>query len=137
MVLGGILSYYGTRSTNETTGEVQHVALSPSQEIALGLEAAPSMAAKFGGESAASAFAVATYDPDHPRTSQEAAAVAAAVGQLVNLKYGRSDELEADAIGVRFMRSAGYDPTGMLDVMKVLASLGGAREPEFFSTHPN
>jgi predicted Zn-dependent protease len=84
------------------------------------------------------AAGVAAYDDRNPRRSAEVAAMAAAVSHLVNLKYGRSDELEADALGVQFMKQAGYDPRGMLDLMEVLAQLGkGSRQPEFFSTHPN
>ena len=59
------------------------------------------------------------------------------VGSLINMKYGREDELEADALGIRIMVEAGYDPRGMIRVMEVLAKAsGGSRQPEFFSTHP-
>lgn len=63
----------------------------------------------------------------------------AMIGQLVNMKYGRDDELESDQLGVRFMADAGYDPRSLIEVMKILAeaSGGGGRQPEFFSTHPN
>jgi predicted Zn-dependent protease len=54
------------------------------------------------------------------------------------MKYGRDDELESDALGVRIMAEAGYDPRSMLRVMEVLASTSsGARQPEMLSTHPN
>ena len=60
------------------------------------------------------------------------------IGQMVNLKYGRQDELEADKLGVRFMSELGYDPRSMIEVMNILkASTKGGRQPEFFSTHPN
>ncbi len=60
------------------------------------------------------------------------------VGQMVNMKYGREDELESDQLGVRFMAESGYDPRAMIEVMKILAQAGGSeRQPEFFSTHPN
>ena len=82
------------------------------------------------------AVGVATYDPQNPSAST--AAIAAAVGQLVSMRYGRNDELESDALGVKFMKEAGYDPRGMVSLMKVLAEGGsGGRQPEFFSTHPN
>ena len=68
------------------------------------------------------------------RTAQ----MAALIGNMVNMKYGRDDELQSDKLGVRFMSEAGYDPRAMIDVMKILASArGGAEQPEFFSTHPN
>ena len=45
----GIIGYIGKRSVNPTTGETQYVSLSPDQEIALGLQAAPEMAQQMGG----------------------------------------------------------------------------------------
>jgi predicted Zn-dependent protease len=60
------------------------------------------------------------------------------VGQMINLKYGRDDELESDRRGVHYMAQAGYDPRGMIAVMQVLAeATKGGAQPEFFSTHPN
>jgi beta-barrel assembly-enhancing protease len=57
---------------------------------------------------------------------------------MVNMKFGRDDEIESDRLGVRFMSEAGYDPRSMIGVMKVLAEASrGNRQPEFFSTHPN
>lgn len=67
-----------------------------------------------------------------------AAQTAAMIGQLINMQYGREDELESDTFGVCLMLAAGYDPAAMVDVMRVLAAAGGGpRQPEFFSTHPN
>lgn len=84
------------------------------------------------------AAVIASADPDHPNRSRTNAMVAMAVAQLVDLKYGRGDELEADKLGVRFMTQAGYDPTSMIKVMEILKeSAKGNRQPEFFSTHPN
>jgi beta-barrel assembly-enhancing protease len=84
------------------------------------------------------AAGVASYDPDDPYRSQRRMAMAAAVGQLVNLRYSRNDELEADALGVRFQKESHYDPRGMIELMQVLEkSGGGGRTPEFFATHPN
>jgi beta-barrel assembly-enhancing protease len=63
--------------------------------------------------------------------------VAAAVNQMIQLKYGRGDESEADHYGLEAMAGAGYDPTAMLDVMRVLrAAAGDQRPPEFLSSHP-
>jgi predicted Zn-dependent protease len=79
---------------------------------------------------------LASYDPNNPSTTRNAAVIAA-LGQLVNLKYGRDDELEADRLGVQMMAQAGYDPRAMIGVMEVLrAAGGGGRQPEFFSSHP-
>jgi len=230
IALFSVISYYGLQSTNPVTNEVQRVAMSVDQEIAMGLQAAPEMAAQHGGlasnqesqrmvdeigrkllkpvedrtqypfefhvladEKTVNAFAlpggqvfitaallgklqtegqvagvlgheighvierhsaehlakaqltqgltgaavIATYDPSNP-SSRNSAAVAAAIGQLVNMRYGREDELESDRWGVRLTAEAGYDPRSMIGVMEVLAEASkGRAPPEFFSSHPN
>ncbi len=228
----GAISYYSSRSTNEVTGEVQHISLSADQEVALGLQAFPEMAQQFGGEidhpvisnyveevgqrlvrssdaqkgpyqydfhvladpQTINAFAlpggqvsitlgllrrlrneaelagvlgheighvvgrhgaeqlskqqftqtlvgaavIAAYDPNRPGSSAQSAAIAAAVGQLVTMRFGRQDELESDALCVQMLSQAGYDPRGMGQLLQILAeSDEGGRPPEFFSTHPN
>lgn len=66
------------------------------------------------------------------------AMVAAMVGQMINMKYGRDDELQSDRLGVRFMADAGYDPRAMLRVQETLREAsGGQAPPEFMSTHPS
>ena len=59
------------------------------------------------------------------------------VGQLINMRYGREDEIQSDTLGVCLMIAAGYNPQGMIDVMHVLEASGGPQGPEFFQTHPN
>ena len=89
-------------------------------------------------EGLAGAAVIAAYDPENPNSSQQAAAVAAMIGQVITLRYGREDELESDRLGVRFMAEAGYDPRSMITVMEILRDAGGSSgQPEFFSTHPN
>jgi len=83
------------------------------------------------------AAVLATYDPDNP-ASANSAQVAALIGQLINLKFGRDDELESDFLGVCFINDAGYNPEELVRVMQVLAEASqGNAPPEFFSTHPN
>ncbi len=82
------------------------------------------------------AAVIATYDPNDSN-SQNTAAVAAMIGSVVNMKFGRNDELQADKLGVRFLSEAGYDPNDMIKVMEVLQNVSPTRTPEFFSTHPN
>jgi len=229
IAIAGALTYLSSSSKNEITGENQRVALTPDQEVALGLQAMPEVAQQFGGEinhqvndyveavgqrvvsqSVASrspyrfdfhvladpqtinAFAlpggqvsvtvgmlknlktegelaavlghevghvvgrhgaeqlskqqfaqalvgavgVATHDGT--ADGQRDAAIAAAVAQLVSMRFGREDELQSDSLGIHFMKQAGYDPSGMVSLMKVLQQAsGGRRQPEFFSTHPS
>ncbi len=64
--------------------------------------------------------------------------IAGTVARLRVMKCGREDELESDALGVRFMIEAGYHPEGMVGVMEILAKAArGGRQPEMLSTHPN
>jgi predicted Zn-dependent protease len=219
------LSYQCSTEFNPVTGEQQHVAITPHQEIALGLQAMPEMMAQHGGEHPDSKLralvetvgrkVVAASDAGRtdwqfefhllrdPRTvnafalpggqvfityallawlqtegqlacvlghevghvvarhgaqqiakqqlsqgltgavlvasgSEDSARMAQMVAQMVNMSYGREDELQSDALGVRFMSQAGYDPRAMIGVQEILAaSSGGAAPPEFFSTHPS
>lgn len=83
------------------------------------------------------AAVIAAYDPSNPDSAQSAA-MAQLIGQTINMKYGRDDELESDKLGVRYMSDAGYDPRALIRVMQVLAeSSQGPRPPEFLSTHPD
>jgi len=231
VALVSLISYFGSRQDNPVTGETQYIGITVDQEIALGLQAAPQMAAEFGGldpnqqdqaivdqvgnlivqsspagnspyefdfhlledDQAINAFALpggqifitralydqlgtegelagvlgheighviarhsaehiakakltegltgaavlATYDPNNP-SSASSAQVAALIGQLINLKFGRDDELESDFLGVCLIDDSGYDPNELIGVMQVLASSRqGNQPPEFFSTHPN
>lgn len=225
-----LFTYFSQTQYNEVTQEKQHVAISPRQEVALGLQSIPEMTAQFGGvaddpqaqalvnevgrelvtktdasrtpyefkftvlddDRTVNAFALpggpvfitealyrklktrgqlagvlghevghvvarhsaehiakaqltqgltgaavlATYDPDDPN-SRNSAMIASVVGQLVNMKFGRGDELESDRLGVKFASEAGYDPRGMIEVMRILKEASKTRTPEFFSTHPN
>ena len=45
------------------------------------------------------------------------------VGNMINMSYGREDELESDALGIRIMAEAGYDPRALVRVMEVLESV--------------
>lgn len=69
-----------------------------------------------------------------PNTAQGAAAIAS----IINMKYGREDELQSDDLGVRFMMKAGYNAEEMIGVMEILKEAAGPnRVPEFQSTHPD
>ena len=66
--------------------------------------------------------------------------------QLLTLKYSRGQESEADALGVTYLRRAGYDPRAMGTVLSSLAAqtaldtqLTGTTDkvPEWASTHPD
>ncbi|MDB5349774.1 MAG: Peptidase family [Planctomycetota bacterium] len=50
IALFGIVTYFARTQVNPVTGEKQHIAMSVDQEKALGLEAAPKMAAEMGGD---------------------------------------------------------------------------------------
>jgi predicted Zn-dependent protease len=69
-----------------------------------------------------------------PNTAQGAAAIA----QMLNMSYGREDELQSDDLGVKFMMEANYNPEEMIGVMEILkAAAGPNRTPERMSTHPD
>ncbi|MEC3911775.1 M48 family metalloprotease [Sphingobium sp. CR2-8] len=66
--------------------------------------------------------------------------------QLLTLKFSRSQEYEADDLGIRYLASGGYDPRALSDMLASLAAqsdldaqvAGNARSmPEWASTHPD
>ncbi len=224
-------SYLSKTSVNPVTGEKQHVGMTQEQEIAMGVQSAPEMAAQMGGEVPASepisqlvskvgmnlvntteaakspyyghfqfhtladqqtvnAFAlpggqifitqglIQRMDKDRLEDemsgvlgheighviarhsaqqmakqdlekglvnsavimsgSATGAQIASYVGNMINLKYGRNDELEADHFGVRYSFQSGHDPNAMIRVMEILEQVMGNNRPsEFMSTHPN
>jgi len=83
--------------------------------------------------------AVGIAASDRPGSGRQAAILAQAVNQMVNLKYGREDELESDLLGFQFMTAAGYNPVGIVELMRILDSArgGAGKQPEFMSTHPD
>jgi predicted Zn-dependent protease len=228
----GAATYWFNTQENPVTGEKQRVGgITPEQEVALGLQSAPQMAAEFGGlhpdrevqayvervgqdvvarsgaqaspyqfafhaladPQTVNAFAlpggqvfitaallgrledegqlagvlgheighvVGRHSAEHLAKGQflqvlvgatgvaagsdqgdgrQAAAIAAMVAQMIQLRYGREDELESDRLGVRFLSESGRDPRALIDVMRILAeaSGGGDRRPDFMSTHPD
>lgn len=227
----GVVRYFTSTQKNPVTGQAQRVALSPQQEVALGLQSAPQMARQMGGTvpesdpraalveevgqrlvqqietkttmpwkfdfhllndpKTVNAFAlpggqcfittalfsqldneaqlagvlgheighvIERHSAEHMASSQlgQSLVGAVAVGasdreggyfagyaaqianQMLQMKYGRDDELESDRYGVRYMVKAGYDPSEMIGVMEVLKKAsGGAGRNEFMSTHPD
>nr|WP_228056424.1 M48 family metalloprotease [Microcoleus sp. LEGE 07076] len=102
----------------------------------VGRHAAEHLAKQQLGRALVTAVGVAASD--ERGGGQQAALIAQAVNQVVSLRYGRSDELESDRLGFRFMTEAGYDPRGIVEVMKILgAARKGEAAPEFLSSHPN
>lgn len=53
------------------------------------------------------------------------------------LPFSRQQESEADRIGLIYMARAGYDPRAAIEVWQNFEAHGGARPPEFLSTHPS
>lgn len=78
---------------------------------------------------------------------QQLGQVALQGSQLLTLRFSRSQELEADRLGIRYLSQAGYAPTAMSTVLASLAAQnqldaqlqgrGDARLPEWASTHPD
>ena len=56
--------------------------------------------------------------------------------QGLMLKYSRTDESQADAVGAVILHKAGYNPQAMADFFKTLESQGGS-PPQWLSDHPN
>jgi predicted Zn-dependent protease len=63
--------------------------------------------------------------------------IAGLADTLLNLRYSRKDEDQADAEGLQNMVAAGYNPQGMLDLFRTLLAASGKGEgPAFLADHP-
>lgn len=72
-------------------------------------------------------------------TVREYGGLASAGLQLMNLRYSRGDESQADELGLRYMTRLGYDANSMIGVFQMLAQVSGGAEgrvPEWQLTHP-
>ena len=79
-------------------------------------------------------FGVAALGVATNTTYAQLAAQAATLGII--LPYSRTQEAEADHIGLLYMAEAGYDPREAIALWQNFNELGGERPPEFLSTHP-
>jgi predicted Zn-dependent protease len=121
----------------ETEGQLAAVMAHEIGHV-VGRHAAEQLAEQQLAQGLSGAAVVAAYDPENPNSGLSTAQLAALISGLVNLRYGREDELQSDRLGVQFMTEADYDPRAMVGLMEILAaSSEGNRPPEFFSTHPN
>lgn len=61
-------------------------------------------------------------------------------GAAVMAKYGRDDELEADAYGMQYMHRAGYDPEAAVDLQETFVRLNASKQQDYisglFASHP-
>lgn len=72
--------------------------------------------------------------------------ISSTVPQLATLRYSRTQELQADELGIDYLNGAGYDPRAMASLLASLAAQNSldaqllgrdARMPEWASTHPD
>jgi len=101
----------------------------------IGRHSAEHMAKEELTQGLVSATDIAMYDPN---SANMQSSIARYIGSVVNMKYGREDEIEADRFGVKYLYEMGYKPEAQIEVMKILKqAAGGQRQPEFLSTHPD
>ncbi|HWI10995.1 MAG TPA: M48 family metallopeptidase [Burkholderiaceae bacterium] len=58
-------------------------------------------------------------------------------GQLLTLQFSRSDESEADLVGMELAARAGYDPHAGVTLWQKMAAANKSAPPQWISTHPS
>lgn len=66
---------------------------------------------------------------------QELAGLASQLG--LNLPHSRTQEAEADKIGLELMARAGYNPNAAITLWQKMQASDGSSPPQFLSTHPS
>jgi predicted Zn-dependent protease len=85
---------------------------------------------------AATQLALSNRDPAVVQSVTALLGAGASVGLL--LPWGRSQESEADHIGLVYMARAGYHPSAARDFwLRMQATAKGPQTPQFLSTHPS
>lgn len=56
---------------------------------------------------------------------------------IIGLKFSRTHETEADENSVKYLCPTDYNAAGGAGFFQKIVDMGGARQPEFLSTHPN
>lgn len=89
--------------------------------------------AQLGGVALSAALA------NKPQQTQQLALAAFGLGAQVGvlLPFSRTQESEADHIGLILMASAGYDPHVAVPFWERMMKAGGGAPPEFLSDHPS
>jgi predicted Zn-dependent protease len=89
---------------------------------------------------ASGAMAVAAILAGTQDNTQQAlvmGALGAGVTYGVLMPFSRTQESEADTIGLRYMAQAGFDPAESITLWQNMAAAGKSKTPEFLSTHPS
>jgi predicted Zn-dependent protease len=118
ILLSGFVTYYCSTQTNPVTHEQQRIAISPDQEVQLGLQAAPEMAAQMGGE----------MPPNDPREREVKAMGQKLVSVLPENPYPFDFHLLADARTVNAFALPGgqvFITQGLYDKLTTEGELAG------------
>ena len=107
--------------------EIAHALREHARER-MGKTAVTHGAARLGGAIAASVFGI------DPRLTD---GLARGGASLLTLEFSRSDESEADLVGMELAARAGYDPRAGVTLWQKMSAANKGAPPQWLSTHPS
>lgn len=92
---------------------------------------------QFAAQGALLVGGVLAASSDSPQKGLAVGALGAGLTYGVLMPFSRTQESEADMIGLRLMAEAGFDPDESVKLWENMAAVDKSKTPEFLSTHPS
>lgn len=103
----------------------------------LARHSAERLSSEFAAQGAMAVAGIIAATSDSPEKGLALGALGAGITYGVLMPFSRTQESEADAIGLDLMAQAGFNPNESVVLWENMAATNSQKPPEFLSTHPS